>query len=59
MFVRKKRKETGCVFESVCVCVCASERKEGGRYGEKEKELWAGEEWREGRETETEMRWRG
>lgn len=30
MFVRKKRKETGCVFESVCVCASERKEREGG-----------------------------
>lgn len=30
-------------------------KREGGRYGEKEKELWAGEEWREGDRDRNEM----
>lgn len=46
MFVRKKKeRDWVCVFEKhVCVSVCVKEKREGGRYEGKEKELWAGEE---------------
>lgn len=37
------------------MCVRKRERKEGGRFEEKEKELWAGEEWREGDRERNEM----
>lgn len=37
------------------MCVRERKEREGGRYGEKEKELWAGEEWREGDGERNEM----